>query len=399
MSMCQESDLYALVDEADADEAYLASLSALYDPIVVNNPERYRYEFDVTTEAISLEELLAVKREALRRGYAGTRMPFLTRLQKYILDVTVAIERVKHARGGGGSRSCLLSVEEADILPKGLSIPEPYDEVSIPVGAAMLGHVWQEHLDHVFLALCAPDAHSRVKFGVCCVLDKLYGLDLINGIWSIGWHAPLEMAATYHGNHEVARDLAFSWLHLHDGQAIDSVVHLALDELITRIEAAPRGTSIGISSRMEHVVKHSLDQSKACTLAKDEVTAINWSVGPRSRYPEDDELTCEHVLATLQTPSETLLQALEAAAAARDPEWIDAENQALQVLAALEERGSSGTQSQDGFEQRCFLEEHGPFLVRRLQNGGVMLTAYPYRYLWPLWASALDLLGIRPKTT
>jgi len=399
MSMRHDPELYALVEETNADEAYLASLSALYDPIVVNHPERFRLEFDVAKEASSLEELLAVKREALRRGYAGTRIPFLTRLQKFILDVTVATERVKCAGDSDGRRSWLLSAEQTDILPTGMSVAEGYGKMSIPAGAALLGLVWQEHFDRIFLALCAPDEHSRVKMGVYNVLDKLYGIDLENGIGSIGWYAAVEMAATYHGNHEVARDLAFSWLHLHDGQAIDSVVHSSLDDLIMRVEAAPGGASIGIASRNEHVISHAYDQSKTYTVPKDQLTVMNWSVGPRPRYPEDDELTREQVLTTLQTPSETLLQALEAVAAAPDPEWIEAEKVALEVLAAVEERGTSGTQGKDGFDERCFLEQHAPFRVRRLQNGGVMLVAYPYRYLWPLWARALDLLGIRPRTT
>jgi hypothetical protein len=33
--------------------------------------------------------------------------------------------------------------------------------------------------------------------------------------------------------------------------------------------------------------------------------------------------------------------------------------------------------------------------VRRLPNGAVMLATHPYRTLWPLWADALGLLGIR----
>jgi hypothetical protein len=78
-----------------------------------------------------------------------------------------------------------------------------------------------------------------------------------------------------------------------------------------------------------------------------------------------------------------------------DSAWIEAEKVAREVLAALKERGTSGTQGKDRFDERCFLEQHGPFQVRRLQNGGVMLNAYPYGYLWPLWAKALDLLGIR----
>lgn len=393
MSMRQEPQLYALVDEANADEAYLASLSALYDPVFVNNPERHRFEFDVVTEGSSLEEVLAVKRDALRRGYAGTRIPFNTRSKTVLLDVTLDIERVKGVCGNGSSQSRLLSVEDADILPRGFSIPESYDHLSIPVGAALLGHIWQEHMDHVFLAMCAPDAHSRVKMGVYTALDKFYGLDL-EAIGTIGWQAPLEMAATYHGNHQVARDLAFSWIDLHEHRPIDSVVHLSLDELIKRIEAVPAGTSIGISSRMEHLVAHGLDESNACTLEFEQRTALN-CVSPRPRYPEDDELTREQVLATLQTPSETLLQALEAAAAP-DADWLEAHDQALNVLAAPG-GGTTWAGGLDSFEHRCFLEAHAPYHVRRLPNGGVMLATHPYRYLWPLWADALALLGIRPR--
>lgn len=393
MSTPQEPELYALVDETNADEAYLATLSALYDPVVVNSPNRRRERFDITTYGSTLEEVLAVQREALRRGRSGTHMPFLTRSRNGILDIVLSIKR---ARADGGGRSFLLSVQETDILPQDFYIPaSSREKLSIAVEAAMLGHLWQEHLDHIFLAMCAPDEHARVKMGVYNVLDKLYGIDLENGIGSIGWHAAVEMAATYHGNHEVARDLAFSWLHLHDGQAIDSVVHSSLDDLIMRVEAAPVGTSIGIASTNEHVIKHMFAQSEACTLPKDETTHTNWSVGPRSRYPEDDELTREQVLATLQTPSETLLQALEAVAAALDPEWIEAEKVALEILAMPTEDVPSGWRRLDRYKPRCFLEQHGPFQVRRLQNGGVMLIAYPYRYLWPLWAKALDLLGIR----
>jgi hypothetical protein len=399
MSMPQELDLYALVDEANAHEAYLTSLSDLYDPVVVNSPTRSRDEYDITTVAASLKELLDLKREALRRGRSGTHMPFRTRLRKYVLDVNVGIERVKCAQGNGGSRSWLLSVEDTDILPKDFYIPaSSCDKLSIPVDAAILGHLWQERLDRIFLAMCAPDEHSRVKMGVYNILDKLYGIDLENGIGSIGWHAAVEMAATYHGNHEVARDLACSWLHLHEHRTADSYVHQSLDEMILQVEAAPKGSSVGVSSRLDHVAKHGLDELNASSLVVEQRTPLNY-VSPRPRYPEDDELTREQVLATLQTPSETLLQALEAVAAARDPEWIEAEKVALEVLAMFSEDVPSGWQRLDRYDQRCFLEEHGPFQVRRLQNGGVMLNAYPYGYLWPLWAKALDLLGIRKLTT
>ena len=42
-----------------------------------------------------------------------------------------------------------------------------------------------------------------------------------------------------------------------------------------------------------------------------------------------------------------------------------------------------------------FIERHAPYHVRRLPSGGVLLATHPYRTLWPFWADALFLLGIR----
>lgn len=44
-----------------------------------------------------------------------------------------------------------------DILPKTLHIREPYDELSIPVGAALSGLVFQERLDRLVLAMWVQD--------------------------------------------------------------------------------------------------------------------------------------------------------------------------------------------------------------------------------------------------
>ncbi|HRI72642.1 MAG TPA: hypothetical protein PK156_50745, partial [Polyangium sp.] len=289
MSERQYPELYALVDEANAGEAYLATMSALYDPAVVKDVRRDESDFyrriDIDVAGSSLEEVLAVKREAFRRGGSSTRIPILIRSQNWAIDVILGVGRFLDS---GGRLSGLMSVQESDLMPDVVFFAESRGDLSILVRAAILGRIGQEHLDQVFLAMCAPDAHSRVKMGVYNMLDKYYE-NLSPG--TNGWYAALEMAATYHRNHEVARDLAFSWLHLHDGRAVDSVVDLSLDELITRVEAAPVGASIGISSRTEHVVKHGVDQGNACTIAEDQVTALNWSIGPRLRYPEDDELT------------------------------------------------------------------------------------------------------------
>jgi hypothetical protein len=282
------------------------------------------------------------------------------------------------------------------IVPSDFYDAAARDELSVPVKAAILGRFGQERLEMLFMALCAPDGHSRVRTGAYNLIDKLYERYLCG---NLGWRAPLEMAGTYHGDHLVARDVAISWLYLHDGAPIDSVAGLSLEAFMARVEAAPAaGASVGISSQTEHVVKHGNDEWRGMELPVGMRSPVNSYRAPRPRFPEDDDLTREQVLATLQTPSETLLQALEAVAIT-DAEWLEAEKLALDVLAVQKEGEPKMRHYFDKIEQRCFLELHAPYHVRRLPNGGVMLATHPYRYLWPLWARALDLLGIRPATT
>jgi hypothetical protein len=298
---------------------------------------------------------------------------------------------------GGGGPGCLLSVaqQHCEVMPDWAQIALSHQgDLSVRVRAAILGLFGQENVEKVFLGICAPDAHSRVKMGGYNVVDK--GYDRL--LWSnCAWRAPLEMAATYHGDHLVARDVAISWLYLHDGDPINSVVDLSLDVLTARVEAAPPGATVGISSRAPHVISHAVDESKHAPDSK-ERTPLNTLRGPRALAREDDILTREQVLATLATPSETLIQALEAAAVP-DDEWLEAEKLALDVLAAKKEGDPAEFVHIDWLEQRNFLEEHAPYHVRRLPNGGVMLATHPCRHMWPLWARALELLGIRPATT
>ena len=119
---------------------------------------------------------------------------------------------------------------------------------------------------------------------------------------------------------------------------------------------------------------------------------------PRQRFAEDDKLTREQVLAILEMAPGTILDALEAAAVP-DQDWCEAEKLALDTFEAIERKKQDEPTvpiEADTYNHRHFLEQHGPFQVRRLPNGGVMLVTHPYRYLWPLWSRALDLLGIRP---
>jgi hypothetical protein len=108
----------------------------------------------------------------------------------------------------------------------------------------------------------------------------------------------------------------------------------------------------------------------------------------------DDELTREQVLAALSTPPDALLEALEASAVP-DAEWRAVEPVALDTLEATN-RGAPTYEVDVTTEEHVrWIEQHAPYHVQRVPNGGVMLATHPYRILWPLWANALALLGIR----
>lgn len=388
----EQPEFYAWVDEANAGEAFMATLATLYDPAVFEDERMHGIESNYWT---SLDEMLAAKREAFRRGHpASAPIPILMRSQDLFIEVAITC-KFPSDHGGGGP-GCLLSVaqQHCEVMPKYAEIAVSQGDLSVPVQAAILGLFGQENVEKVFLGICAPDGQSRVKMGGYNVIDK--GYDRL--LWSnCAWRAPLEMAGTYHGDHRVARDVAISWLYLHDGDRINSVVDLSLDALLARVEAAPAGATIGISSKAHHVIRHAVDESKHAPHSEQR-TPLNTLRGPRALVREDDVLTREQVLATLQTPSETLIDALEAAAVP-DGEWLDAEKLALDVLAANKEGEPAEFVQIDHLEQRNFLEAHAPFHVRRLPNGGIMLATHPCRYLWPLWARALDLLAIRKLTT
>lgn len=384
----EQPEFYAWVDEANAEDAYLATLSTLLNPAVFDDERMRGSESDYST---SSDAELAVRREAIRHGCAVLeRVPIILRPRELIIEVGIMCRFPSDHRGG--VPGCLLSVDyqHSHVMPEWTEIPVSQGALSVPVQAAILGLFGQENIEKVFLGMCAPDAHSRVKVGGYNMVDKLYDRLL----WSnCAWRAPLEMAATYHGDHVVARDVAISWLYLHDGEFISSVVDLSTDALRARVNAAPARATVGISSLPRHVIKHAVDESNHAP-SYELRTPLNTLRGPRALFPEDDVLTREQVLTTLQTPSETLLQALEAAAAP-DAEWVEAEKQALDVLAARKEGEPREPVKIDQLDQRNFLEAHAPYHVRRLPNGGVMLATHPYRYLWPFWAKALDLLGIR----
>jgi hypothetical protein len=122
----------------------------------------------------------------------------------------------------------------------------------------------------------------------------------------------------------------------------------------------------------------------------------NWGVtfSPPPAY----EMTREQVLAVLETPPAKLLEALESVAVP-DAEWRAVEPIARENIEGKKQGAATENVAVNTRPHLRFVEHHAPYHVRRLPNGGVMIATHPYRTLWPLWSSALDLLGIRPATT
>jgi hypothetical protein len=253
---------------------------------------------------------------------------------------------------------------------------------SIESSAAAAAIDVQRHIEELMLGLCAPDAQKRVTTGTCT--------------GGFVWFAPLENGATYHADGRATRDLALTWVHLHDGDLVGRAARLSLDELAARVEAAPPGTKVGVGPNIDRATKHQYLDFKAKRTRHERPTRPDaMRSGPRAIFPGDLLLTREQVLRALATPPEALLQALEAAAVP-DADWRAAEGPALEMLEA--QKQGAPTFEVDVFtrEHVHFVEQHAPYHVRRLPNGGVMLATHPYRTLGPLYQDALLLLGITP---
>jgi len=401
MSSRADPEFYAWLDEAHGVEAYVAALSTLFEPVVREDERLHGCEAEISTAdgvsrtARSLEDVLDAVHAALQRGHGATaRIPVRMCSQGWVADLNVscALPRNRSAYHG-----CWLSLTSGSthLMPKRLEVAASHERLQVHAGAAMLARFALQDLEKIFLGLCAPDAHARVTTGAYTVLDKLYETTEYD---NVDWLSPLEMAATYNGEQHVARDVALSWLYLLNGNAVGFAADLSLDALAARVEAAPKGTTVGVASRATHVIKHAMKESAAFHQGGRHGLSPGFiRHGPRSRFPEDDELSREQVLAVLKTPKETLLDALEAAAVP-DDEWLDAEKLALDVIEAKMAGEPTVWIDVDKGAQRSFLEQHAPYHIRRLDNGGVMLATHPYRHLWPLWSDALALLGIRPRS-
>ena len=253
---------------------------------------------------------------------------------------------------------------------------------STAVEAAVFSIQIQDNAEDVLLRLCAPDGGGQVTTGACTFFHP--------------WGAPVETCATYHADVEMlARDLALSWVHLHDGNMTERMTGLSLDALAAHVEAAPRGARVGVASSVERLDEH-LERDLAAKRSRETQPARPDLArkGSRPMLGGDEELTREQVLQALETSPATLLEALDAAAVP-DDEWRAAEPLALEAIEAKEQGAPTLEIDVSTGKHRRFIEQHAPYHVRRLPNGGVLLATHPYRTLWQLWADALLLLGIR----
>ncbi|WP_437645976.1 hypothetical protein [Sorangium sp. So ce362] len=230
---------------------------------------------------------------------------------------------------------------------------------SVEAEAVLAWHMVVADIEDVLLRLCVSDATGRVSTGGC------------TSAWT--WLAPVSMCVTCHADaRDIARDLALSWLSLHDKDKVSLIAGMSLEALHARVDAAPAGA---------HVV-------------------------PRDNSGRAISLSRETVLKALAMPGSALLEALEASAGIPDDAWRAAEPRAKEILcltAQSRARGERVTVTGKGpplwrvemtGEHVYFLVDHAPFHVRRLPSGGVVLATHPYRTLWPLWSDALFALGL-----
>jgi hypothetical protein len=338
---------YAWCDEAERVDALAATLTAVVSP---GSPMSVFMSSEKQCETRSVDEALAV----VRAHFSG-------RTNAYLMSVAVlpASERIIECDIG-----CY--TEESELIrPNGPLNLHPGDKKefipvigyfasgrgprSLEAEAAVTWFMIQDDLEDLLLRLCAPDASKRIPTGAC----------------TNGWHwiAPVDMCATYNADaKDIARDLALSWVHLHDKLKVERASGMSLEALHARVEAAPSGARVEVKGAGQF------------------------------------SLARETVLKALAAPPDTLIEALEAAALP-DQEWRAVEPRAREIVEAsrLDPDGDGPPVWDVDLTTRKhvrFLEQHAPFQVRRLPSGGVVLSTHTFRSLWPLWADALFVLGL-----
>ena len=382
MSNVPDPKFYAWADDTDRVDAFAAALSALVEPggrcevtLYIPGVRDHLHRNEVP-----VDELIALVRANFTTKsdveacvpvlkQSGVRTNLSVRCWGAALRARVFIEPLVAQSG------------YTYLCPHWLEVASSNGERSLAVEATLLSMRIQGDLEDLLTRLCAPDAEMRVPTG--------------GYTESLHWRAPLEISATYNADENIARDLALSWIHIHDGDWVGYIAGTPLDALAARVEMAPKGATIGVATDRHRLGKHATPELEAAQHPATRGTHIgSMRRVPRDRLPEDAELTREQVLKVLETPPATLLDALEAAAVP-DDEWRSAEPLAIENL-ALKGQGAPVVEVDvTSNKHRLFIERHAPYHVRRLPNGGVLLATHPYRTLWQLWADALDLLGIR----
>ncbi|TKD04502.1 hypothetical protein [Polyangium fumosum] len=375
---------FAWCDKADRAEAFVAALPALYgDPpynVELSSRERWLYE---EHRELSLEEVRALVRAHLGKDDEEVRANLGMRLRS---GQGTSPSVSSRAESSAARTSCIpMKIwvdDQREFFPPRIEFALGEGPRSASVEAAAIAIDTQGDVEQFLLGLCAPAA-GIVTTGACSYC------------WP--WGAPLECNATYHADAaSVARDVALSWVHLHDGYHIGAVAGLSLEELAARVEAAPAGARVGIANSLDRVEKHFHEDHEASKSFPTRAPGPELArKGPRPIRPGDEELTREQVLRAIAEPPAALLDALEAAAFP-DDEWRAAEPLAQAAIEA-KKHGAPTLEIAVTSKHRRFIESHAPYHVRRLSNGGVLLATHPFRTLWPFWADALALLGIRPR--
>ncbi|WP_437299327.1 hypothetical protein [Sorangium sp. So ce426] len=345
---------YAWCDDAERLDAFAAALSALVSPGALIS---LMMSSEEGCETRSVDEVLAM----IRVHFGGTNNAHLLsgmRLNDSERDMVFELKCYTdecERRHPWGPLRLTAGERTWDFFPYEILVGS-YAPRSVEAEAVVAYHLVQGDIEELLLRLCAPDASGRVPTGACTINQE--------------WLAPIEMCATYNANAtELARDLALSWVSIHDKESVSRIAGMSLEALHARVDAAPHRARVPMKGRSE------LTRS----------------------------ISRETVLKALATPPETLLEALEAAAVPDDA-WRAAEPQAQEIMdllrqidAAADGEGPPAWRADITTRGHVrFLEEHAPFHVRRLPSGGVMLATHPYRTLWPLWSDALFALGLMP---
>jgi hypothetical protein len=362
---------YAWCDEANRADAFGAALSAFVgggklDLVTSWPPEFY---------GITPEEAIAALRIYFPRNPYNSASFRVALRSGRVLEFgsychNEASEQMR-ATGPLGMGPC----ENSEMLPRRLTLASIHGPRSAEVETAIAGMLLQPDVEDLLLRFCTS---PHITTGGYAELP--------------GWKAPVEMAGTYHADAAaVARDLALSWVHLHEGEPVERASRLSIDDLRAHVESAPAGARIPIATDAHRLAEQNWGRHQKTDPTQ---RRLRPQRPKRVARPGDDEISREQILAALSTPPATLLEALEAAAAAPDDEWRAVEPFARETMDATRLGVPTYEADVTTREHVRFLQEHAPYHVRRLPNGGVMLATHPFRILWPLWADALSLLGI-----